>query len=51
MYYVLVSSKVSLLILLAALKKDSRGLSRGAAGNPRFPLLLPGTLGNLPGCL
>ena len=22
-----------------------------AAGNPRFPRLLPGTLGNLPGCL
>ena len=34
-----------------ALKKDSRGLSRGAAGNPRVPRLLPGTLGNLPGCL
>ena len=34
-----------------ALKKDSRGLSRGAAGNPRFPRLLPGTLGNFPGCL
>ena len=32
-----------------ALKKDSRGRSRGAAGNPRFPRLLPGTLGNLPG--
>ena len=31
--------------------KDSRGLSRGAAGNPRFPRLLPGTLGNCPGCL
>ena len=28
-----------------ALKKDSRGLSRGAAGNPRVPRLLPGTLG------
>ena len=26
-------------------------LSRGAAGNPRFPRLLPGTLGNFPGCL
>ena len=24
---------------------------RGAAGNPRFPRLLPGTLGNFPGCL
>ena len=34
-----------------ALKKDSRGLSRGAAGKPRFPRLLPGTLGNFPGCL
>ena len=34
-----------------ALKKDSRGLCRGAAGNPRFPRLLPGTLGNFPGCL
>ena len=33
------------------LKKDSRGLSRGAAGNPRFPRLLPGTLGNFPGCV
>ena len=33
------------------LKKDSRGLSLGAAGNPRFPHLLPGTLGNFPGCL
>ena len=34
-----------------ALKKDSRGLCRGAAGNPRVPRLLPGTLGNFPGCL
>ena len=34
-----------------ALKKDSRGLSRAAAGKPRFPHLLPGTLGNFPGCL
>ena len=25
-----------------ALKEDSRGLSRGAEGNPRFPRLLPG---------
>ena len=33
------------------LKKHSRSLSRGAAGNPRFPRLLPGTLGNFPGCL
>ena len=24
----------------------TRGLCRGAAGNPRFPRLLPGTLGN-----
>ena len=31
-----------------ALKKDSRGLCRGAVGNPRFPRLLPGTLGNFP---
>ena len=29
----------------------NRGLCRGAAGNPRFPRLLPGTLGNFPGCL
>ena len=36
---------------LDALKKDSRSLSRGAAGNPRVPRLLLGTLGNLPGCL
>ena len=34
-----------------ALKKDSRGLSRVAEGNPRFPRLLPVTLGNLPACL
>ena len=34
-----------------ALKKDSRGLSRVVEGNPRFPRLLPGTLGNFPGCL
>ena len=31
-----------------ALKKDSRGLSRVAAGNPRFPRLLQGTIGNFP---
>ena len=31
-----------------ALKKDSRGLCRGSAGNPRVPRLLPGTLGNFP---
>ena len=34
-----------------ALKRDSRVLSRVVAGNPRFPRLLPGTLGNFPGCL
>ena len=34
-----------------ALQKDSRGRCRGAAGNPRVPRLLPGTLGNFPGCL
>ena len=28
-----------------------RGLCRGAVGNPRVPRLLPGTLGNFPGCL
>ena len=33
------------------LKRDSRGLSRVVAGNPRFPRLLPGTLGHFPGCL
>ena len=27
----------------------TRGLCRGAAGNPRVPRLLPGTLGNFPG--
>ena len=26
-------------------------LCTGAAGNPRVPRLLPGTLGNFPGCL
>ena len=31
-------------------KKDSRGLSQGTAGNTRFPRLLLETLGNLPGC-
>ena len=31
--------------------KWARGLCRGAAGNPRVPRLLPGTLGNFPGCL
>ena len=34
-----------------ALKKDSRGFSRVVAGNPHFPRLLQGTLGNFPGCL
>ena len=34
-----------------ALKKDSRGLSRVVAGNPRFPRLLQGTLVNFPRCL
>ena len=34
-----------------ALKRDSRGLSLVVAGNPLFPPLLPGTLGNFPGCL
>ena len=29
----------------------ARGLCRGAAGNPRVPRLLPGTLGSFPGCL
>ena len=40
--------------ILSNMKKTvagSRGLCRGAAGNPRFPRLLPGTLGNFPGCL
>ena len=34
-----------------ALKKDSLGLSRVAAGNPRFPRLVPVTSGSFPGCL
>ena len=34
-----------------ALKKDTRGLSGVGAGKPRFPRLLPGTLGNFPWCL
>ena len=42
---------LNMLSRLVALKKDSRGLCRGAAGNPRVPRLLPGTLGNFPGCL
>ena len=33
------------------IEEDSRGLSRVTAGNPRFPRLLQGTIGNLPGCL
>ena len=33
-------------------KKNPRSRSfSGAAGNPRVPRLLPGTLGNFPGCL
>ena len=35
----------------ALLALPARGLCRGAAGNPRVPRLLPGTLGNFPGCL
>ena len=34
-----------------ALKKDSRGLSRVAAGNPGFPRLVPVTSGSFSGCL
>ena len=37
-----------------ASRRVEEGLSRslsGAAGNPRFTRLLPGTLGNFPGCL
>ena len=34
-----------------ALKKDTRGLSGVAAGKPRFPRLLQGTLVNFPRCL
>ena len=33
------------------LKQDSRGLSRVAAGNPGFPLLVPVTSGSFSGCL
>ena len=33
------------------LQQDYRSLSRVAAENPHFPRLLPGTLGNFPGCL
>ena len=32
------------------LKKDSRGLSQVAAGNPGFPRLVPVTSGTLSGC-
>ena len=34
-----------------SISSHARGLCRGAAGNPRVPRLLPGTLGNFPGCL
>ena len=34
---------------LGSLDLSRRGLCRGAAGNPRVPRLLPGTLGNFPG--
>ena len=34
-----------------ALKKDSRGLSRVAVGNPGFPRLVPVTSGSFSGCL
>ena len=34
-----------------ALKKNSRGLSRGVAGNPGFPRLVPMTSGSLAGFL
>ena len=37
-----------------ASRRVEDGLSRslsGGAGNPRVPRLLPGTLGNFPGCL
>ena len=34
-----------------ALKKDSPGLSRVAAGNPGFPRLVPVTSGSISGCL
>ena len=33
------------------LKKDSRGLSRVAEGNPGFPRLVPVTSGSFSGCL
>ena len=33
------------------LKKDSRGLSQVAAGNPEFPRLVPVTSGSFSGCL
>ena len=34
-----------------ALKKESRGLSQVAAGNPGFPRLVPVTSGSFSGCL
>ena len=37
--------------LVAFVSMCGRGLCRGAAGNPRVPRLLPGTLGSFPGCL
>ena len=36
---------------LNAMKKDARGLSRVAAGNPVFPRLVPVTSGSFSGCL
>ena len=39
-----VSSELGLKEEIGGVKKDSRGLPRGAAGNPRVPRLLPGTL-------
>ena len=48
---VLISSHGTVIRTENALKKDSRGLSRVAAGIPRFPRLLPVTLGNFPACL
>ena len=36
---------------LNAMKKDARGLSRVAAGNPGFPRLVPVTSGSFSGCL
>ena len=36
---------------LNTMKKDARGLSRVAAGNPGFPRLVPVTSGSFSGCL